>query len=66
MGFFNWIRTAARNAVLSGVSDALEELAPAADESPAPDLARLRSLAAKQLAAKADDEEPAKGKRKAG
>ena len=60
--FFNWIRQAAKNAVLGGVADALDELDPADAVAKPANLERLRGLAAteaKQLAAaKTEDEEP--------
>lgn len=63
--FFGWLRRAARDSVLAGVQDALEEIAPEADQAP-PRLDRLRGLAAaeaKQLAAaKGDEDEPKKGR----
>jgi hypothetical protein len=38
MLFFTWLRTAVRNAVLSGVQDALERLDQAAGEQPQEDV----------------------------
>jgi hypothetical protein len=65
--FFSWIRQQAKQAVLGGVVEALEELD--RDATPADvDAARKRFAVvpeAKQLAAK-DDDEPGGKKRKAG
>jgi hypothetical protein len=66
--FFSWIRKQARDAILSGVSDALEELD--RDATPADvDAARKRFAVVetqKQLPAAADEGEPGGKKRKAG
>lgn len=65
---FGWLRSAAKNAVLGGIADAVQEI----DQGgAAPDLDRLRAVLAsaetKQLPAPAvagEEPEPAKGKGK--
>jgi hypothetical protein len=66
--FFNWLKQAAKNAVIGGVAEALDELD--RDATPADvDAARKRFAVVeptKQLPAAADEGEPGGKKRKAG